>query len=235
MCTDGAPARPPAQPGASRPSRRRERGDDPLWIVGLVGRAGSGKSTVAHAFAERGFPVLEADVLGHEVTERDPEVRAALAADYGADVYRADGTLDRARVAARVFHDPTALARLNALVHPRIVAALLGGLSALRVRGYRGVVIVEAALILNWGFERDCDFVLAVTAPESDLIERLGRTRGWSEEDSRARLNAQPTPETMAAAADVVIENRGTEAELVEAALREVAAHSPVPRRGAES
>src|SRR5262245_57194268 len=107
---------------AASPRMRRVRGDDPLWIVGLVGRAGSGKSTVARAFRERGFPVIEADRIGHEVTDRDPEVRAALAAEYGAGVYREDGALDRAKVAARVFREPEALARLNALVHPRIVA-----------------------------------------------------------------------------------------------------------------
>lgn len=235
MCTDGMPGGREAEPGAPGSRRRRARGDDPLWIVGLVGRAGSGKSTVARAFAERGFPVLDADRLGHQITERDPEVRAALAAEYGADVYRADGTLDRARVAARVFRDPHALARLNALVHPRIVTALLEGLSALRERGTRGVVIVDAALLLNWGFERECDFLVAVTAPESEMMARLARTRGWSEPQARARLDVQPATATLAAAADLVLENRGTEAALTQSALREIAARHPAPRRGAES
>ena len=212
---------------------RRARGDDPLWIVGLVGRAGSGKSTVAAAFRERGFPVLDADRIGHEVTDGDPAVRAALAAEYGAGVYRPDGALDRAQVAARVFRDPAARARLDALVHPRILAILRERLATLRAEGRRGPVIVDAALLLNWGFERECDLVVAVTAPEAEQLARLEKSRGWSAEAARARLAAQPDPAFYAAAADVVLENHGTESELVEAALREVASRlQAVPREG---
>src|SRR5262245_61971495 len=98
---------------------RRGMAADGLTVIGLVGRAGSGKSTVARALAEDGAQVIEADRVGHEVTDRDPDVRAALQAEYGADVYRSDEGLDRARVAARVFHDRAARARLDALVHPK--------------------------------------------------------------------------------------------------------------------
>ncbi len=217
--------------GASHRARR-ERGDDPLWIVGLVGRSGSGKSTVAAAFRERGFPVLEADRIGHEVTDRDPAVRSALVAEYGSDVYRADGTLERSRVAAKVFADPAALARLNALVHPRIVATLNERIAALRAGGTRGPVIVDAALMLAWGFERECDLVIAVVAPEEDLIARLVRSRGWTREAARARISAQPAQEFFAAAADVVLDNRASEAALIDAALREVAARLPLAARG---
>lgn len=222
MSTDGSP-------GGARP--RRVRGDDPLWIVGLVGRAGSGKSTVAAAFRERGFPVLDADRIGHEVTDRDPDVRLALLTEYGPGVYRADGTLDRPQVAARVFADPAARARLDALVHPRILAILRERIDTLRLEGHRGPVIVDAALLLKWGFERECDFVIAVQAPEAALLARLATSRGWSAEAARARLAAQPAPAVLAAAADVVLENDGTEKELVEAALREVAARMPAAAR----
>jgi len=220
-----------SSPGDALRPRRAPAGDA-LWIVGLVGRAGSGKSTVARAFRERGFPVLEADRIGHEVTDGDPDVRAALAAEYGADVYREDGTLDRARVAAKVFHDPAALARLDALVHPRIVAELRRRIAALREEGRRGPVIVDAALMLSWGFERECDLLVAVLAPEPALIARLTASRGWSAEAARARIAAQPAPEVLAAAADVVLDNRGSEAELIESALREVAARMPAAARG---
>jgi len=217
---------------------RRPRTDDGLLIVGLVGRAGSGKSSVARALEADGAVVIAADALGHAVTDGDPEVRAALTAEYGPGVYRADGTLDRGRVAARVFADPAARARLDALVHPRLVRRLHAGLERLRAAGHRGVVVVDAALMLEWGFERACDAVLAVTAAEADQVARLMRARGWSEPEARARLAAQRTDETFAAAADEVIDNRGSEADLARAAraaLARIAARRKRDRRGESS
>ena len=90
-------------PTPDRP-RRPDAGDG-LFILGLVGRAGSGKSTVARALAASGAVLIEADAIGHEVTARDPEVRSALIAEYGPGVYGPDGALDRPQVAARVFSD----------------------------------------------------------------------------------------------------------------------------------
>ena len=199
---------------STEPKPRRAKARDGLFVIGLVGRAGSGKSTVARALAEDGARLIEADRLGHEVTDRDPEVREALAAEYGPDIYLADGALDRPRVAARVFSDRAARARLDALVHPRILERIQAEIDALRRAGFRGVVVIDAALMLEWGLERDCDAVIAVVAPEAAQIERLWRARGWSESEARARLAAQRTNESFAAAADVTLVNQGSADEL---------------------
>jgi dephospho-CoA kinase len=215
----------------STPDRRRAPAGDGLLIVGLVGRTGSGKTTVAEALRADGAAVLSADRVGHEVTDHDPEVRAALAAEYGPAIYRADGALDRRAVAARVFADPRARARLDALVHPRLVARLRAALEALRAERFHGAVVVDAALLLEWGFERECDAVIAVVAPEADQVARLARARGWSAEEARARLAAQRTDAAFTAAADETIDNRGSVEDLARAAraaLRRIAA-----RRGA--
>jgi len=194
---------------------RRAPSNDGLLIVGLVGRAGSGKTTVARIFKAEGAQLIEADVIGHQVTDTDPQVRAALQAEYGPDVYRPGGSLDRARVAERVFSDRAALARLNALVHPRIVSAILARIEALRADRYRGPVVVDAALMLDWGLERECDVVLAVVAAETQQVMRLMRSRDWSEADARARLATQRTNQEFRAAADEVIENDGDAAMLL--------------------
>jgi len=219
---------------------RRTATDDGLFIVGLVGQAGSGKSTVARALAEDGARLIEADVLGHEITDHDPEVRRALSAEYGPDVYRADGTLDRARVAARVFTDREARGRLDALVHPRIVRAIRERLERLRAEGFRGVVVVDAALMLDWNLERECDALLAIVAAERDQLERLARERGWSDTQARARMAVQRAHETFRAAADVTLDNRGSLESLRHAAreavrsLRSSRAEAR-PRDGSES
>lgn len=197
---------------------RRSHAGDGLFILGLVGRAGSGKSTVARAIVADGGAWIDADRIGHEVTDRDPEVRRALESEYGADVYLEDGALDRRKVAARVFTDPAARARLDALVHPRILARAWEELNALRLAGHRGVVLLDSALLLHWGMERSCDAVLAVSAPESDRIARLVSSRGWSEEQARAVLAVQRPAEWFSDAADLTVENGGTVAELERAA-----------------
>jgi dephospho-CoA kinase len=216
MSTEGAGG------GPRRP--RRPRADDGLLVVGLVGRAGSGKGAVAEVWSAAGALVIEADRVGHEVTDDDPGVRAALAAEYGAAVYGPDGRLDRERVAARVFADPAARAWLDRLVHPALVAGLRRRLDVLRSRGWRGVVVLDAALLLEWGMERDCDAVVAVTAPETEQVRRLMRSRGWSAAQARARLAAQRTNEAFAEAADVTLENAGSLEELAGTARAALAA-----------
>ena len=180
-------------------SSRRPAGIDGLTIVGLVGQAGVGKSSVARALERDGAVVIDADRLGHEVVAEDPRVRAALSAEYGADVYGPDG-LDRRRVAAVVFRDAAARKRLNGLVHPGIVARIRAKLDALRAEAFRGVVVVDAALLLDWGFERECDLVLAVVAPRAAQLERLRAQRNWNAEDAGRVLDAQRSAAALRAA-----------------------------------
>ena len=137
-------------------------------------------------------------------------MRDALSTEYGDNIYRADGTLDRPRVAAIVFSDRAARERLDRLVHPRILARIASSLDELRRSRFRGTVVVDAALMLDWGLERGCDAVLAVVAPPAVQVERLVRSRGWTEAEARARLAAQRDNETFRAAADKTLVNDGT-------------------------
>jgi len=213
-----------------RPGRRRPPSDDGLLIVGLVGRAGSGKSTVARALAARGACVLDADAIGHDVTDHDPAVRRALLDEYGPAVYLEDGSLNRRLVAAKVFADPAARARLNALVHPPILARLRARIAALQAEGFRGTVVVDAALMLDWAFERECDAVVAVTASEAVQVARLVASRGWTAAEARRRLAAQWSNDRYVEAADASIANDGTEADLVLAVARALERLSARPR-----
>jgi dephospho-CoA kinase len=204
--------------------RRPRRAPQPgVFVLGLVGPAGAGKSTIARALAAQGARVVDADRLGHEVTDHDPEVRAALIADYGPSVYTATGALDRAQVAARVFAEPEALARLNALVHPRILTRFRDAIADASRPGGPAVLVIDAALLLDWGFESECDAVLAVLAPEAQQLARLTATRGWSEAEARRRLAAARAPESFAALADAVVMNDGDEASAIADAQRRLA------------
>ena len=203
---------------------RRAAADDGMLIIGLVGRTGSGKSTVAQALAETGAVVIEGDSLGHEVTDQDQAVRRALIAEYGAGVYRPDGRLDRQAVADRVFRDPEARERLDRLVHPRIIELIRRRLDRLRAQGFRGVVVIDAALLLEWGLEAWCDHVLAVVSPEAEQVARLVEGRRWTREEAMRRLSVQRSNEEFTAAADQTIENRADRAALTRAARDVIAA-----------
>ena len=224
MCTDDAiRSGAPAPATRARPRRASTPG---TFVLGLVGPAGGGKSTVARALASDGATVVEADRLGHEVTDHDPVVRAALIAEHGPEIYRADGRLDREKLAARVFTDPAALARLNQLVHPRILDRLrdaVRGFDGAGAPGSRSLLVLDAALLLDWGFDQECDAVLAVVSPREQSIARLVRSRGWSEAQARERLAVARSNDNFAALADETIMNDGREEAAVAAARAAVA------------
>ncbi len=225
MSTD---ARPSGDPNAASRLRRPRRAG--TFVLGLVGPAGAGKSTVARAFAVAGARVIDADRLGHQITDRDPEVRAALIHEYGDGVYRADGTLDRALVAARVFRDPAALGRLNQLVHPRILVHFRDGIAQAEAERFAHALVIDAALLLDWGFERECDAVLAVLAPRAQQIARLVASRGWSADEAERRLAAARSDDSFRALADDVLMNDGSEAQAIERATHWLAARLAAQR-----
>src|SRR5439155_8997399 len=105
---------------------------------------------------------------------------------------------------------------------PRILERLRERLDAWRREGFRGVVVVDAALLLDWGFERECDVVLAVAAPADLRLERLRLQRGWSREEGERRTAAQRPAASLSEAADVTLENRGRPEELERAAREAV-------------
>lgn len=177
-----------------------------MITVGLTGGIGSGKSEVSRRLAAYGAVVVDADLIAREVVEPGTPGLAALVAEFGPGVLRADGGLDRERLAPLVFADERILKRLNAIVHP-----LVGERTAQIVAGLPGdaVVVHDIPLLVENGLAAGFDLVVVVDAPEDVQIDRLRRRREMSEADARARIAAQATREQRQAVADVVIDNGG--------------------------
>ena len=173
--------------------------------IGLTGGIGSGKSTVASLLAERGARVVDADRLAREVVEPGTPGLAAVVAEFGDGVLTAEGALDRAALAALVFADPAARARLDGVVHP-LVRARAAELVAEAPAG--AVVVQDVPLLVETGQAGLFDLVLVV---EAELETRVARLvdRGLSESDARARIASQATDEQRRAVADVVLTNDG--------------------------
>ena len=181
--------------------------------VGLTGGIGSGKSTVSRRLARLGAVVLDADRIAREVVEPGTPGLAALVAEFGPQILAADGTLDRAALGARVFPDPAALARLNAIVHP-----LIGGrtveLTADAERAQVGVLVHDVPLLVEGGLHGSYDVVVVVDAAPEVQLDRLTRLRGMTEAEARDRMARQATRADRLAVADVVLANEGTPREL---------------------
>jgi dephospho-CoA kinase len=178
--------------------------------VGLTGGIGSGKSTVAALLAGHGAVVVDADRIAREVVEPGTAGLAAVVAEFGEGVLAPDGSLDRPALAAVVFADPAARARLDAVVHPlvrRRAAELMAGLPD------DAVVVQDVPLLAETGQAGSYDLVLVVEADPETRVARLV-ARGLAADDARARIAAQASDEQRRAIADVVLDNRGTPEQL---------------------
>ena len=182
-------------------------------VIGLTGGIASGKSAVAAMFGDLGIPVVDADALAREVVAPGTPGLARVVDAFGPEVLAADGTLDRARVGARVFADADDRRRLNAILHPLIAAAGLQRLAALERESDAPYVLYEAALLVETGGAKQFSKLIVVAASESTQLERLMRREGLSHADAQARIDAQLPLEDKIALADHVIWNDGSRDE----------------------
>ncbi len=180
-----------------------------MIVIGLTGGIGTGKSEVTSVLAGLGASVIDADVVGHEVYRKGTEGHRAVIDRFGPDVVGADGEIHRGALGRLVFGDPQALARLNSLVHPRIRKAVRERLSALRGAGAE-VVVLEAAVLLEAGWEDMVDEVWVVEAPWEAVVSRLRPRFGGDEQAIAVRAGAQMTQEDRRRAAEVTILNDGS-------------------------
>jgi len=175
----------------------------------LTGGIGSGKSEVARLLASRGAKVVSADELARRLVEPGSLLLAEVVREFGPEVLKPDGALDRAGLARVVFGDRDRLAALDYIMGPPLVDAMVREVEALERAEPNGVVVVDAALLVDWDVLDMFDVVVAVVAPKGLRLRRLVRA-GLSEADAAARIDCQRPDASFAEAADVVIENAGT-------------------------
>lgn len=178
----------------------------PTLVVGIAGASGSGKSTVAAYVAGRyGGVHVDGDRVAHEVLSDDAGAIAKVRAAFGAEVFDAGGTIDRRRLGRVVFADPKALQRLNAIVHPAVVARCTEAVARAKVDG-TPLAIVDAALILEVPMPFGFDLTIALFCERGERMRRLLAKGGWSEDEVRARLDRQDGMEKHFYKADAVVD-----------------------------
>ena len=197
-----------------------------MRLIGLTGGIATGKSTVAQILTELGVAVVDADALAHEVTAPGGEAVAAIGHELGGEFIRPDGSLDRPRLAERVFADDALRARLNAIIHPRVRRRMMERVAALELGG-ADVIVLDVPLLLEAGQAYDVDTVWLVYAPEPVQIARLMARNGLTRDQAVLRVHAQMPIEAKRRLADVVIDNTQDRVALrrqVEALYRELKA-----------
>lgn len=174
-----------------------------MMKVGITGGIGSGKSIVCRLFARRGVAVYDSDSEAKRLMTESVELRQRIAGRFGAEAYAADGGLNRSLLAARVFTDPQALADLNAMVHPAVMADF----AAWAERQSGDYVVLESAILFEAGLEHAVDRTVAVLAPLELRLERTCRRDGCDREAVRRRMAAQMDDDTLCARADYTVVN----------------------------
>ena len=201
-----------------------------MLLVGLTGGIGAGKTTVARMLADRGAVVVDADRLARDAVAPGTPGHARILEEFGPDVAGPDGGIDRAALAARVFDDPDLRRLLESITHPFVFEGIRRTVEEHRDRDT--VVVFDAALLMETGFDEACDVVVVVTAPLEERIERVA-ARGTPPEEARRRATAQMDEAERVRRADRVIDNGGDVRELerqVDALWRELTSRLAAPR-----
>jgi dephospho-CoA kinase len=176
-----------------------------MKVIGLTGGIGSGKSTVSRLLAELDAVIINADELGHEILRLDNKVWQEVVAAFGKQIVTANGIIDRKRLGAIVFSNSEARARLNRIMHPRILYKVKAQLEEHRRQG-AGVVIIEAPLLLEAGWTSLINEVWVTIATRATVLKRLKERARLSESESIARILSQLPVEEKLRHADVVID-----------------------------
>lgn len=176
------------------------------YVIGLTGNIAGGKSAVARMLADLRAEIIDADEIAHATLTPGTIESAAVASRFGPSVVAADGGTDRAALGRIVFGDPTALADLEAIVHPGTRQRIFERLAASRAE----VAVIEAIKLLEGPLVYHVNVVWVVTAPRSLRIERLIHDRGLSPAEAAQRVDAQNPEEAKLHRADVVLRNDGS-------------------------
>jgi dephospho-CoA kinase len=178
----------------------------PKPVVGLIGGIGSGKSRVAAEFARRGALIIAGDQLGHEAL-RQPVVKEQVVRHWGDGILDEKGEIDRRKLGRIVFANPAELRALEGMTFPWIERGIEEGIRRARADEAVALVVLDAAILLEAGWNRYCDRIVYVHTPRALRLARVAAQRGWSAKEVDARARAQMSLTDKVSRADDVVDN----------------------------
>lgn len=173
-----------------------------MITIGLTGGIGSGKTTIAQWFQEKGIPVYNSDFEAKKLMNENEDLIQQLIELFGDETYK-NGEYNRSYVASKVFNDKELLNQLNAIVHP----AVFKHFDEWMDNQNSSFVVKEAAILFESGSYKDCDYIISVIADEEIRIDRVAKRDQLNEDQIRSRMKNQWTDEQRIEKSDFIIEN----------------------------
>ena len=173
-------------------------------IIGITGATGAGKSTVTRHIAEKGIPVIDADLLAREVVGKDSVCLQSIASVFGTDILNADGTLHRKALARKAFASTLHTQKLNEIIHPFIIMETLKKTDILRKD--HSVILLDAPLLFECYMDILCRSVIGVVCEENIRLERIMKRDGLTENEARQRMSVQHDSRFYCERSDFVID-----------------------------
>ena len=190
-----------------------------MTVIGLAGGSGSGKTTVSDLFLRYNVLPINTDEIYHDLTSSQTECLSAIVEEFGSQVLNESGTLDRKKLGSIVYADPEKMRRLNTISHYYVLCKVREIISDAESKGYCAV-IVDAPLLFESGFDRECDLIIALTANEESRVSRIIARDGISADDAIKRISNQLSDDFLASRADFIITNNGSVGDLTQQVKR---------------
>ncbi len=184
-----------------------------MIIAGLTGGIASGKSTISGFLADAGARIIDADKIARDVVRHGTPAYNDILSFFGGTILLPNGEIDRERLGDIIFNDPLKKARLDAIVHPRVIEQSAAMIAQIARQAPDAVVILDIPLLLEAGMEKDLAAVIVVYVPEPLQLERLMKREGIDQQAAMARIRSQMPIEEKRQRATVVIDNSGTTTE----------------------
>lgn len=184
-----------------------------MFVVGLTGGIASGKTTVAQVLKEEGATIIDADQIARELVQPHRPAWDEVVRSFGKKILLEDGSIDRKKLAERVFADPDQRKRLNQILHPLITEEIERRIREIGQKDPEAIAVIDAPLLIEVGYHRKMERLIVVISTQTEQIERLKERDGINSEEALRILSSQMPLEEKAKFADFVIRNEGSIAE----------------------
>jgi len=179
----------------------------PMLLIGITGGIACGKTEVCKVFQKKGAIILSGDKIGKEVVEKNKKVLKELVNTFGKEILNKNQSLNRRKLGELAFASKKSKDLLNSIVHPYLLRELRRRIENLKNKNYEGVVAIDAALIVEWGLQKELDYLIFVESKREEKIKRLQKQKGYSRKEAIDRIKSQLPEMTKKRLADFVIKN----------------------------